>query len=871
MKTKTALLLASLIITASLFITHAAFAALEGPGSGLIGWWKFDEASGTVASDSSGNGNTGTAHGATWTQGNIGGDAALSFNGTNAYVDCGANTSLAGGSALTVSAWVKPSAPDGYIAARRTNAAQSSMSWEVYLAGGNPAFTAMMSNGPNPDYLLVSPTKITTNGSTWTHVAAMYSSASQTMQIYVNGQLAGSVSAAGTIAAASMETLIGAYLPNGTTPGGFFSGVINDVRIYNRMLTAAEVQALYALGGGTPPPTDTQAPSVPTGLTATVVSSSQINLSWNAATDNVGVAGYTVYRNGSPVGPAMSTAYQDTGLSVNTTYSYTVSAYDAAWNASAQSASVFATTQASSSDSGGCDGAGNCYVRAGATGNGSGLNWANACTGFSGTCAGDRLTRGVTYWVASGNYGGVNFSAPDNGTQMITIKGVTPASHGPAGDWNGGYAGQALFLGESAFSAGYYTIDGQTRGSDWRSGYTLKFWNQNNNVNGATIHLFSGANHLTFRYIEVQGTTDKPIAGDTTGDNGFYAQADTSDLYIGYSYVHDTGNTQFQLNHGGSGLFICEYNYIYKNHTAWNANHDEAFSLTFSDSIIRYNIMQDIMSSGFICDAAGGVPILNSWEIYGNVFFWDPAYGADPRVAIGDGIVGFFGETMSGHVYIYNNTVAGIKTTYGTCQRWDGQNWVTMPGDCNAVPNTCNYECNTNTCSGRLMYGPPAGTATVSIFNNITWNTLAADTGGGGRVTTDYNSYYGGSTKVSDGGAHSLTLPEDPFFNSAAFDFRLAAATNIGLSLPAPYNADINGKIRGADGTWDRGAFEYAPAILYGDVSGDGSVTAYDAALAAAGSTKPEAEVSGVAPVDALDAALIAERVVGLISSFPVG
>ena len=95
---------------------------------------------------------------------------------------------------------------------------------------------------------------------------------------------------------------------------------------------------------------DTTPPTVPSGLVATAISSSQINLSWNASTDPGGaVAGYKVYRNGTQVGTAAGTAYQDSSLSASTTYSYTVAAYDAAGNTSAQSTSASATTQASSS------------------------------------------------------------------------------------------------------------------------------------------------------------------------------------------------------------------------------------------------------------------------------------------------------------------------------------------------------------------------------------------------------------------------------------------------------------------------------------------------------------------------------------------
>lgn len=89
---------------------------------------------------------------------------------------------------------------------------------------------------------------------------------------------------------------------------------------------------------------DTTAPSVPTGLTATPISMTEVNLSWTASTDNVGVVGYRIFRDGAQIGTASATNYSDTGLTKSTAYSYTVLAYDAAGNPSAQTASVPATT-----------------------------------------------------------------------------------------------------------------------------------------------------------------------------------------------------------------------------------------------------------------------------------------------------------------------------------------------------------------------------------------------------------------------------------------------------------------------------------------------------------------------------------------------
>lgn len=93
-------------------------------------------------------------------------------------------------------------------------------------------------------------------------------------------------------------------------------------------------------------PTDTIPPSVPTGLTATAVSSSQINLRWNASTDNVGVTGYKIFRGGTQIATVTGTTYSDTELSASTAYDYRVAAYDAARHTSAQSAVASASTPA---------------------------------------------------------------------------------------------------------------------------------------------------------------------------------------------------------------------------------------------------------------------------------------------------------------------------------------------------------------------------------------------------------------------------------------------------------------------------------------------------------------------------------------------
>ncbi len=116
---------------------------------------------------------------------------------------------------------------------------------------------------------------------------------------------------------------------------------------YNVTWTATPVQGahmwLIAVQTATP---DTTTPSVPANLATTAVSDMQINLTWSASTDNVGVTGYQVFRDGgaTPIASPVTNSYSDTGLTAATLYSYTVKAVDAANNVSGASAVSQTTT-----------------------------------------------------------------------------------------------------------------------------------------------------------------------------------------------------------------------------------------------------------------------------------------------------------------------------------------------------------------------------------------------------------------------------------------------------------------------------------------------------------------------------------------------
>jgi chitodextrinase len=163
---------------------------------------------------------------------------------------------------------------------------------------------------------------------------------------------------------------------------------------------AGNLSAYSSIATATTPATpDTTPPTAPTGLTATAASSTQINLSWTASSDNVGVSQYRVERcagsgcaSFAQVGTPSGTSFNDTGLSPSTTYRYQVRAADAAGNLSGFSAVAEATTGATPPTPSGLVGAWGFGEGAGATtADGSGNGNTATITGAS--------------WTAQGRYG----------------------------------------------------------------------------------------------------------------------------------------------------------------------------------------------------------------------------------------------------------------------------------------------------------------------------------------------------------------------------------------------------------------------------------------------------------------------------------
>jgi chitodextrinase len=208
--------------------------------------------------------------------------------------------------------------------------------------------------------------------------------------------------------------------PLATTAARAFSHTgLTAGTIYNYRVSAYDAipnhSAWSAVVAATPTAVvaDTQAPSVPAGLTATAVSGTQVNLAWGAATDNVGVTGYYVYLNDQPLATTTARTFSHTGLTPNTTYAYRVSAFDAVPNHSAWSATpVSALTRDTVAPS-----VGITSPQSGATVSGTLVIAASAQDNLGVT--------GVQF-----RYNGVNLGAPDTGAPYTAMAYTTSVPNG---------------------------------------------------------------------------------------------------------------------------------------------------------------------------------------------------------------------------------------------------------------------------------------------------------------------------------------------------------------------------------------------------------------------------------------------------------
>lgn len=400
------------------------------------------------------------------------------------------------------------------------------------------------------------------------------------------------------------------------------------------------------------------------------------------------------------------------------------------------------------------------YIRPG--GNGDGSSWDQAWSSLPST-----LQRGHIYYIAAGVYGSYDCDTPQSGSQYIYIKKATEEDNGNDPGWDPSYAdGQAIFDRGIDFDTSYWEIDGRVgRGKGDIEPYGIR-------VNcpypsGRGLETTNGSDYIKVMYVEVAGNGPGESG---TADDGVYNLSGSHHLYS-HMYLHDFGRCPFLYRN--VNWCTIEYCYIYKNEST-SSQHAEGISASGGipgccDNIIRHCIWDEVEGTGVIVFRGA------RWEIYGNLLI--NCRTCNGSITTWSKKAGKADVTFA---KIYNNTIVDC---------WGGNGGIKVGMTGSEVEDNFSY-------------------------NNLYYNCQEIHTGGfGNGGCSDYNLYPDGSTH-GEPNSQTWSGGSGLFIDYSGKNFHLSEGTFNGKDdLGSPYDVDMDGVVRGADGTWDVGAYEYGDTV----------------------------------------------------------
>lgn len=409
-------------------------------------------------------------------------------------------------------------------------------------------------------------------------------------------------------------------------------------------------------------------------------------------------------------------------------------------------------------------------VRADAAGANNGSDWNNAYTALPAT-----LVRGTIYYIADGGYSGRTFNTATSGSTYITIKKATVSDHGTSTGWSDSYGdGQATFSSGLDFESSYWIFDGVTGGGpgSWSTGYGFKITETNDASAIIRTGWSANVDYITVKHVDMQGKGSVSTSGGAYSNDGLaiYGNSWTfspSNITLSYNWLHGIGRCPIFTTMGG-GNYLFEYLYI-SSYFASDPVHSEVISTSgvSGDMTFRNSLITDIQGTGGLM-WDNHTATSAHFYIYGNVFYKPSGVSWGGSNAVIGGWTGAGSEDCRG-LRVYNNSFVNINANiFG-------------------INNMYRYSDNI-------------------VENNLFYNASSPDYTIIG--THDYNHY------INSGGTHSEShgtsaTSGDPFVNYVALNFSLTSATSAGTTLSSPNNLDPLGNTRGADGVWDRGAFEF--------------------------------------------------------------
>lgn len=399
--------------------------------------------------------------------------------------------------------------------------------------------------------------------------------------------------------------------------------------------------------------------------------------------------------------------------------------------------------------------ASNHYIRTGALGNGSGNDWTNAYLSLP-----PNLVRGDVYYIADGVYNGYYFDDSEHDTNKIYIIKANVLDHGTDSGWQNDFGdGVAQFTNTIYFETDYWVFDGKIGGGAVQYGF--KITTLSTNTDSKLLRFNNSASNIKVSHIEMEHCGE---------DNNYrqdivYCNTGASNITISHCYMHNVNRNIMTIS-GGSNWTI-EYNTIANRHTNSDIHgqHIQGGPSIASNITIRFNIFKNCRGTGYI------VPLDNShhhWYVYGNVFYTtDMArYGSSS---------GLFGDTSGDacdYMYFYNNTVV----------------------DQGALNNGVDFH--------------KSNPDEICSFNNLFLNSESGYFFNNGENAYNLFDNLNAANDI-EYGQYWPSSQVELFINYFDDDFRLNKSTQNGKFLPDQFKLDMNGNERGADGIWDRGAFEF--------------------------------------------------------------
>jgi hypothetical protein len=299
----------------------------------------------------------------------------------------------------------------------------------------------------------------------------------------------------------------------------------------------------------------------------------------------------------------------------------------------------------------------------------------------------------------------------------------------------------------------YLDVDGVT--GTKKSGHGIRLNSSSTTDGAAALAIYNGitSSYTVFRHVELNNAP----WGQGNASRVYYNWSSTStNNTFQHCYFHG-GRVWFALLGGSSGDTLVEYCYFENAGSDAGALHSAGFTLAgYSNFTLRYSVLENMMGGANTTYIEPQSTSSNIY-IYGNVFL-----GTSSSEKTSQGIFAITSTDRCIDCYIYNNTIVGLHNFSGI---WCG--------------NT----------SGQQIY----------VDNNL-WQ--------GNPASPSIIGQNGGSCIV---GPKNLLNGGASFVNESTGDFRLAGPTVAGSTLPSVYKTDPDGNVRGEDGVWDVGAFEFRP------------------------------------------------------------